>query len=516
MVMVFSTLIVAIGLALTISNRKDEYSYLEFKLDFILLLIGFPPLVLISLGTFYCDLISDIFVLMSHIVSFMTIVFTVLYFDLTYYYDKKNFDRFKLTLLAVLVMTFMMDILFFTNNLLLIFFLSELSLLPLGFLMMKDSTIFWRAFNEFFYENKRPFAFYYLIFFTIVSGGIGLLGIILIYFSFGTLNFYYLNVFSEHWFKYQEYSYIATFTFFTLLLWIAIKVPMSPVHIWLPKAHVEGSTESSMLLAGIILKITTYVLIRLSQIPFFVPLFDTYRPFLLSIAVTTALSGAFGSLLTTDMKRITAYSSVSHMGIILSAGFFLTASSIALPSYIILLMTHTVISTAMFMMIGCIYKTRLSFFVSRNRLAYGGLCNILPVFFLFGAIIFANLNIPLTMGFMGELGILITVIKSGLGLGIILCLASFILLLPMLSMLGQVIMGPIRLVDYFSFTNSNYINVFHKKLVFNKFSWSETFLDFYNSKRIYFSSIFLVIFIFGLYPFLFIDYLEDIIISFIK
>lgn len=516
MVMIFSTLIVAIGLALTISNRKDEYSYLEFKLDFILLLVGFPSLVLISLGTFYCDLVSDIFVLMSHIVSFMTILFTVIYFDVNYYHDKKNFDKFKLTLLAVLVMTFMMDILFFTNNLLLIFFLAELSLLPLGFLMMKDSTVFWRSFNEFIYENKRPFAFYYLIFFTIASGGIGLLGIILIYFSFGTFDFYHLSVFSEHWFKYQEYSYITTFTFFTLLLWIAIKVPLSPVHIWLPKAHVEGSTESSMLLAGIVLKITTYVLIRLSQIPVFIPLFDAYRPFLLSIAVTTALLGAFGSLLTTDMKRITAYSSVSHMGIILSAGFFLTASSIALPSYIILLMTHTVVSTAMFMMIGCIYKTRLSFFVSRNRLAYGGLCNVLPVFFLFGAIIFANLNIPLTMGFIGELGTLITVVKSGLSLGIILCLASFILLLPMLSMLGQVIMGPIRVVDYFSFANSNYVSIFQKKLVFNKFSWSETFLDFYNSKRIYFSSIFLVAFVFGLYPFLFIDYLEDSIIDFIK
>ena len=177
-------------------------------------------------------------------------------------------------------------------------------------------------------------------------------------------------------------------------------------------------------------------------------------------------------------------------------------------------MTHTVVSTAMFMMIGCIYKTRLSFFVSRNRLAYSGLCNVLPVFFLFGAIIFANLNIPLTMGFIGELGTLITVVKSGLSLGVLLCLASFILLLPMLSMLGQVIMGPIKLVDYFYFTGNECVGVFQKKLVFNKFSWSELFLDFYNSKRVYFSSIFIVVLIFGLYPFLFIDYLEDSIINF--
>lgn len=493
------------------SGGEFDYEEMKFAVYFVLFIIGFPPILLISLGTFWCDAISDVFVLMSHIVSFMTILFTFLYFDPEYQYDKKNLDKFKLTILAILLMTFMMDVLFFTNSLLIIFFLAELSLLPLGFLMMKDSTIFWRSFNEFFYENKRPFAFYYLIFFTIASGGIGLLGIILTYFSFGTLHFYYLSTLVDGSILSNQ-DYLVSFTFFTLLVWIAIKVPLVPVHIWLPKAHVEGSTESSMILAGIILKITTYVLIRLTQIPVFESLFESYRPFLLSVAVTTALLGAFGSLLTTDMKRITAYSSVSHMGIILSAGFFITANSISLLPYIILLMTHTVVSTAMFMMIGCIYKTRLSHFVSRNRLAYGGLCNILPAFFLFGVIVFSNLNIPLTIGFMGELGTLIAVVKSGLSLGVMLCVAAFILLLPMLSMLGQVIMGPVRLVDYFSIITNGKISIYQKKLVFNKFSWSKSFLDFYNFKRIYFSFIFLLVFVFGIYPVLFIDYLEDVII----
>jgi len=381
-IIVFTSLIGSICLALTINNKNNGHFGYKFKLLFILFLVGVPPLFLINLGSIYSDLISDIFVLMSHIVAIMTIVFTSLYFESSFFLDRSLLLKFKLTLVAVLIMALMMDILFLTDNLLIIFFFAELSLLPLGFLMMKDSTIFWRSFSESLYENKRPLSLYYLIFFTIASGGIGLMGIVLTYFSFGTLSISNLIAFDYGPFS-GDQLYLISFTLLTLLVWVSIKVPLAPVHIWLPKAHVEGSTESSMLLAGIILKITTYVLIRLSQIPTFLTLFNDYRPFFLSIAATTAILGAFGSLLTTDMKRITAYSSVSHMGIILSAGFFLTSSSLSLPPYIILLMTHTIVSTAMFMMIGCIYKSRLSFFVSRNRLTYGGLCNVLPAFFSF-------------------------------------------------------------------------------------------------------------------------------------
>jgi len=246
---------------------------------------------------------------------------------------------------------------------------------------------------------------------------------------------------------------------------------LAPVHIWLPKAHVEGSTESSMLLAGIILKITVYILIRLVAFPFFIPFFIEFKSFFLSIAVLTSLIGAFGALLTTDLKRIVAYSSVSHMGIIMSAGFFIISSPLSLFPFIVLLLTHTIVSTAMFMMVGCIYKSRFVNFISRNKLVYGGLLYIFPSFFLFGIIIFANLNIPLTMGFMGELGTLVAVVQSGLTIGIFLCLAAFILLLPMVGMLGQVLMGPIRSSDLFAINGSfseTGLNFFSVRSVFNK------------------------------------------------
>jgi len=136
-----------------------------------------------------------------------------------------------------------------------------------------------------------------------------------------------------------------------------------------------------MLLAGIILKITVYILIRVLSFPFFMPLFDEFKAFFLSIAILTALVGAFGALLTTDLKRIVAYSSVSHMGIIMSAGFFIISSPVAFYPFIVLLLTHTVVSTAMFMMVGCIYKSRYVSFLSRNKLVYGGLLYMFPNFF---------------------------------------------------------------------------------------------------------------------------------------
>jgi len=481
------------------------------------------------------DSLSIIFVFMSHIVAFLVICFSSIYFDLSNIKNNyKTLVDFKLTLYSVVGMTVLMDLLFVTDNLLVIFFLAELSLLPLSFLMTKDNTIFWRNFNyDNVYENKRPLAFYYLVFFTVASGGFGFIGLLVIYFMFGTLsiselhcfegitlNYYFdfsniLNEYQNNNLPFTSFSHIGLiFSIVCLLIWISVKVPLAPVHIWLPKAHVEGSTESSMLLAGIILKITVYVLLRISTIPVYALLLEYYRPYLLAIATTTAILGACGSLMTTDMKRITAYSSVSHMGIILVAGFFIssTATISCLP-FIILLLTHTIVSTAMFMFIGCIYKSRYGQFISRNKLTYGGLLFIFPIYFLFGTIIFANLNIPLTIGFVGELGVLIVAVKAGISLGFILSFASFILLLPMLSMLGQVLLGPIRLIDFLKIktTNiaTNFITVFTKQLVFNKVVWSAHFSNFYLLNRIYFSFLFVLVLVFGI----FIQYIIQFIAS---
>jgi hypothetical protein len=145
---------------------------------------------------------------MVHIVALMTLTFSALYFSIgSYRQSVRDLESFKTAIFAVLVMSFFLDVLFLTTNLVVMFILAELTLLPLSFLMLKDGTVFWRSAFERFsffsngktfdsgfatnnvesnFENKRPLAFYYLIFFTIISGGVGLFGISLIYLNFGT------------------------------------------------------------------------------------------------------------------------------------------------------------------------------------------------------------------------------------------------------------------------------------------------------------------------------------------
>jgi hypothetical protein len=152
--------------------------------------------------------LSVIFVVMVHIVALMTLSFSALYFGgINYRQATRDVESFKTAIFAILIMSFFLDVLFLTTNLVVMFILAELTLLPLSFLMLKDGTVFWRSAFERFnlpspthinnnlvastslesnFENKRPLAFYYLIFFTIISGGIGLFGISLIYLSFGT------------------------------------------------------------------------------------------------------------------------------------------------------------------------------------------------------------------------------------------------------------------------------------------------------------------------------------------
>lgn len=159
------------------------------------------------------DHLSIIFILMVHVVALMTLAFSSLYFIVgNYRQSVRDLESFKIAIFAVLIMSFFLDILFLTTNLVVMFILAELTLLPLSFLMLKDGTVFWRSSFERFgllnkvnpnksssplndnfvsvgesqFENKRPLAFYYLIFFTIISGGVGLFGISLIYLNFGT------------------------------------------------------------------------------------------------------------------------------------------------------------------------------------------------------------------------------------------------------------------------------------------------------------------------------------------
>lgn len=454
-------------------SKQNSCWVLPFVLGSAFLLFFMPallPFIVLDFSTTTClfgnttvfsffgssDNLSILFIFMVHFVDFLTLVFLLLYYNPT---TQQSAESMRVHVWAIFVMTALLDVLFLSTNFLVMFVAAEFSLFPLSFLLLKENTIFWRSVHteseETAFENKRPLAFYYLALFTVISGGLGMIGLVILYlffgdlsfigfknfFNFGQLDFFSVTVASE------ELLAIHLALFF-ILFWIVVKVPLAPVHVWLPKAHVEGSTESSMLLAGIVLKITTYILIRLSGSWFFAYFFFPFESFFLTMAVTTAIFGALGALSTVDLKRLAAYSSVSHMGIILVSGFLISFSSFALQPYVILLMTHTIISTSMFFIIGCIYKLRLKNIISRNRLTYSGLLFIYPYYFLIGLILFANLNIPLTLGFVGELGILVSAAQLGFSTLFFLLLGSFLLLVPILTIVAQVLMGPVKLTEF--------------------------------------------------------------------
>lgn len=187
---------------------------------------------------------------MVHVVAIMTISFSYLYFSpslSSYRKASRDLEVFKLSVFCVLVMSFFLDVLFLTTNLIIMFILAELTLLPLSFLMLKDNTVFWRSgferfsffknnfssnsYSEEKFESKRPLAFYYLVFFTIVSGGLGLFGISLIYLVFGTtsipvlsslvLSKDFLNFISIAWVD-NNFMYLDNFNLFYVDWWLVV------------------------------------------------------------------------------------------------------------------------------------------------------------------------------------------------------------------------------------------------------------------------------------------------------
>ena len=183
---------------------------------------------------------------------------------------------------------------------------------------------------------------------------------------------------------------------FLFFLGFAIKVPMFPVHIWLPEAHVEAPTAGSVLLAGVLLKLGTYGVLR-----FLVPLFPVASMYFAPIVFVFSLLGVcYASLATlaqVDLKKIVAYSSVAHMSFVVLGLFGFNIQAIS--GSIFLMLSHGLVSGGLFFLVGFIYeryKTRLLPY-------YGGLVTLMPIYsFFFLSFSLANLALPGTSSFIGE------------------------------------------------------------------------------------------------------------------
>lgn len=188
--------------------------------------------------------------------------------------------------------------------------------------------------------------------------------------------------------------------FFVFCLAFAIKVPMFPFHTWLPDAHVQAPTGGSMILAGVMLKMGTYGFLRFA-LPMFPESVVQWTPLFLSLGVIGIIYGALVAMVQVDMKKLVAYSSVSHMGYVV-VGLF-AMNIYGLQGSLFQMLAHGISTGALFMLVGVIYERTHS----RKIADYGGLAKALPIYAIcFLIITFSSIAVPMTNGFIGEFLIL--------------------------------------------------------------------------------------------------------------
>ncbi|MDC1303199.1 NADH-quinone oxidoreductase subunit M [Pelagibacterales bacterium] len=244
--------------------------------------------------------------------------------------------------------------------------------------------------------ERRVYATFKFFLFTLAGSVFMLLAIIAIYMETGTTNITYLLQFDLA----PSLQYIFWLAFFASF---AVKIPMWPVHTWLPDAHVEAPTAGSVILAGVLLKMAGYGFIRFSLGIF--PIASSYfAPFIFTLSIIAIIYASLVALVQTDMKKLIAYSSVAHMGFV-TLGIF-TFSLQGIEGAIIQMLSHGIISAALFLCVGVVYDRIHTREIDR----YGGLVNRMPIYaFAFMIFIMGSIGLPGTSGFVGEFLVLLSI-----------------------------------------------------------------------------------------------------------
>ena len=247
---------------------------------------------------------------------------------------------------------------------------------------------------------RRIYAAIKFFLFTLIGSLLMLIAIIVVVYAakqqLGHMTFD-IQVLSHMVFTYdlQFWAFLAFFVAF------AIKVPMFPVHTWLPDAHVEAPTAGSVILAGVLLKMGGYGILRFC-LPFFPDAAVTFIPYIVVLSVIAVVYGALVSLVQKDLKKLVAYSSVSHMGFVtmgIFAGIAVLGNAAGMEGAILVMFSHGLLTGALFLMVGYMYERTHT----RQIADLGQLAKPLPImagFFLF--FVFGSLGLPGLSGFVGE------------------------------------------------------------------------------------------------------------------
>lgn len=201
--------------------------------------------------------------------------------------------------------------------------------------------------------------------------------------------------------RYDFAPAMQTWLWLALFASFAVKVPMWPFHTWLPDAHVEAPTGGSVLLAGVLLKLGGYGFLRFS-LPMLPEASALFAPLVYALSIVAIIYTSLVALAQTDMKKLIAYSSVAHMGIV-TIGCF-TANPLGLAGALVQMLSHGLVSAALFMVVGVVYD-RIH---SREIAAYGGLAERMPIYAtLFMLFTLASVGLPGTSGFVGEVLVIV-------------------------------------------------------------------------------------------------------------
>jgi len=247
--------------------------------------------------------------------------------------------------------------------------------------------------------KDRVYASYKFFLYTLLGSVLMMLAIMAMYWNAGTTD---ITQLLNHKFpaEMQTWLWLAFFASF------AVKMPMWPVHTWLPDAHVQAPTAGSMILAGILLKLGGYGMLRFS-VPMFPLASDFFAPLVFTMSVIAIIYTSLVALMQDDMKKVIAYSSVAHMGYVTMGAF--AANTQGVQGAIFQMISHGFVSAALFFCVGVIYDRMHT----REIAAYGGLANNMPKYAVaFMVFTMANVGLPGTSGFIGEFLTLIGVFRA--------------------------------------------------------------------------------------------------------